>query len=244
MTSSSETPGTRPQPSGSRSRSRGTARAARPFTPAAGRFAPISLYDPVAALIRERLWRGLLAMHVAPRPAEVIVDVGCGTGSQALLLHRVEPAARVIGIDPDPGVLAVARRKARVAGAAVDWRQGMGDELVDVLGAGSADRAVSSLVLHQCPLPMKRAILASLHTVLRPGGRLVLADYGLQRTRLMRTAFRVVQLADGRVDTQPNADGILPSLITEAGFDQVREVEVVSTVTGSISVYVARRAGG
>ncbi|MFG2976946.1 class I SAM-dependent methyltransferase [Streptomyces sp. NPDC048331] len=234
MTPTSETPGTRLQPP----------RTARAFTPAAGRFAPTSLYDPVAALIRERLWRGLLAMHVAPRPAEVIVDVGCGTGSQALLLQRIEPAARVVGIDPDPRILTVARRKARVAGASVDWLQGMGDDLVDVLGAGSADTAVSSLVLHQCPLPMKRAILAGLHTVLRPGGRLVLADYGLQRTRLMRTAFRVVQLADGRADTQPNADGILPSLIAEAGFDQVREAEVVSTVTGSISVYVARRAGG
>ncbi|MFG2488513.1 class I SAM-dependent methyltransferase [Streptomyces virginiae] len=119
MTPSSETPGTRLQPSGSRPRD--TARTARTFTPAAGRFAPTSLYDPVAALIRERLWRGLPAMHVAPRPAEVIVDVGCGTGSQALLLHRIEPAARIIGIDPDPRILAVARRKARVAGASIDW---------------------------------------------------------------------------------------------------------------------------
>ncbi|MER6257062.1 methyltransferase domain-containing protein [Streptomyces sp. NPDC001584] len=256
MTLSSETPGPRRQtsvpsvPSAaavlSGARSRDTAHPARAFTPAAGRFAPTGLYDPVAALVRERLWRGLLAMHVAPRPGEVIVDVGCGTGSQALLLHRVEPAAHVIGIDPDPRILTVARRKAEGAGAgtAIDWRQGMGDELAGTLGAGSADTAVSSLVLHQCPLPMKRAILAALHTVLRPGGRLVLADYGLQRTRLMRTAFRVVQLADGRADTQPNADGILPSLITEAGFDGVREAEVVSTVTGSISVYVARRAGG
>ncbi|MFG2233889.1 class I SAM-dependent methyltransferase [Streptomyces sp. NPDC048723] len=251
MTLSRETPGPRRQPSvplapavPSGSRPRDTAHPARSFTPAAGRFAPTSLYDPVAALVRERLWRGLLAMHVAPRPEEVIVDVGCGTGSQALLLHRIEPAAHIFGIDPDPRILAVARRKARAAGAAVDWRQGMGDELADTLGAGSADTAVSSLVLHQCPLPMKRAILAALYTVLRPGGRLVLADYGLQRTRLMRTAFRVVQLADGRADTQPNADGILPSLITEAGFDRVREAEVVSTVTGSISVYVARRAGG
>ncbi|MFG2623031.1 class I SAM-dependent methyltransferase [Streptomyces sp. NPDC048507] len=222
----------------------GAAPGSRPFTPAAGRFAPTGLYDPVAALLRERLWRGVFAMHVAPRPGEVIVDVGCGTGSQSLLLHRIEPAARVIGVDPDPRVLAVARRKARAAGASVEWRRGMGDEVADLLGAGSADTAVSSLVLHQCPLAMKRAVLADLHTLLRPGGRLVLADYGLQRTRLMRAAFRVVQLADGRSDTQPNADGILPSLITAAGFDGVRKAEVVSTVTGSISVYVARRAGG
>ncbi|QES52976.1 SAM-dependent methyltransferase [Streptomyces venezuelae] len=256
MTSSSETPGPLRQASAPAVPARpavpaapagfrpgDTARPPRAFTPAAGRFAPTSFYDPVAALVRERLWRGLLAMHVAPRPEEVIVDVGCGTGSQALLLHDIEPAAHIVGIDPDPRILAVARRKARSTGAAVDWRQGMGDEVAELLGAGSADTAVSSLVLHQCPLPMKRAILAALHTVLRPGGRLVLADYGLQRTRLMRTAFRVVQFADGRADTQPNADGILPSLVTEAGFDRVREAEVVSTVTGSISVYVARRAG-
>lgn len=50
-------------------------------------------------------------MHGAPRPGDVIVDVGCGTGSTALLLSRVEPGARIVGADPDEQVLAVARRK-------------------------------------------------------------------------------------------------------------------------------------
>ncbi|HWD77729.1 MAG TPA: hypothetical protein VG497_02580 [Kribbella sp.] len=71
----------------------------------------------------------------------------------------------------------------------------------------------------------------------------VLADYGLQRTWLMRAAFRVVQFVDGRADTQPNADGILPELIAAAGFSAVREVHVVPTVTGSISVLTAYREG-
>ncbi|TDV57664.1 class I SAM-dependent methyltransferase [Actinophytocola oryzae] len=209
------------------------------FTPATGRFVPTRLYDSVAALMRERLWRGLVAMHVAPQPDDVIVDVGCGTGSLALLLHRVRPRARVVGVDPDPEILAMARRKA--GDAAVEWRVGMGDELTAVVGAGSASVVVSSLVLHQCPMAMKRAVLASMYAALRPGGRLVLADYGLQRTPLMRLAFGVVRLADGRVDTQPNADGVLPALIAEAGFLDVREVEVVPTVSGSISVYTACR---
>ncbi|MBB5079089.1 class I SAM-dependent methyltransferase [Nonomuraea endophytica] len=213
----------------------------RAFTPALGRLAPTRLYDAAAALTRERLWRGLLAMHAAPRPGDVIVDVGCGTGSLALLLNRVEPRARLIGVDPDPDALAIARRKAAAAGAELDWRTAMGDALTDIVEAGSASTAVSSLVLHQCPVAMKRAVLASMFAVLRPGGRLVLADYGLQRTPLMRTAFRLVQLADGRADTQPNADGILPELMARAGFLDVREAEVVSTITGSISVYVARR---
>ncbi|QWF78906.1 class I SAM-dependent methyltransferase [Amycolatopsis sp. CA-230715] len=207
----------------------------RAFTPATGRFLPTCFFDSVAALTRERLWRALVVMHVAPRPGDVLVDVGCGTGSLALLLRHTEPGTRIIGVDPDPGVLAIARRKD--ANAAVEWRVGMGDERVPV----EADAVVSSLVLHQCPMAMKRAVLASMFAALRPGGRLVIADYGKQRTALMRWGFRVVQLADGKADTQPNADGVLPRLIAEAGFAEVREAEVVPTVTGSISVYTARR---
>lgn len=211
----------------------------RTFTPAAGRFAPTGVYDFVISLTRERLWRGLLAMHTVPRPGDVIVDVGCGTGSQAALLHRTEPGATVIGVDPDPEVLAVAARKS----GGPQWRRGMGDELAGLLGEGTATTIVSSLVLHQCPVPMKRAILAAMHAVLRPGGKVVIADFGRQRTALMKLAFCVVQLADGRRDTQPNADGILPRLMVEAGFVDVREAEVVPTVNGSISIYVGRRSG-
>ncbi|MBV8173809.1 MAG: hypothetical protein JO151_04490 [Verrucomicrobia bacterium] len=44
-------------------------------------------------------------------------------------------------------------------------------------------------------------------------GELHIADYGLQRTPLMRSLFRIVQYIDGFEDTQPNADGILPTLM-------------------------------
>lgn len=211
------------------------------FTPALGRFAPARFYDHVIALTRERLWRALAAMYVAPRPGDVIVDVGCGTGSLALLLARVEPRARIVGVDPDPDVLALARRKAHAADARVRWQAGMGDAVAELLGAGSVNTVVSSLVFHQCPVPVKRAVLASISAVLRPGGKLVVADYGRQRTWLMRLAFQTVQFADGKEDTQPNADGALPGLMSDAGFRDVREAEVVPTVTGSISVYVACR---
>ncbi|MGW0854424.1 class I SAM-dependent methyltransferase [Streptomyces sp. NPDC002690] len=221
----------------------------REFTPALGRFAPTRFYDPVVAtLTREPVWRRLVVAGVAPGPRDVVVDVGCGTGSLALLLSAAQPAARIIGVDPDPQVLAIARHKAEGAqtgsGAGPEWREGMGDALPEALGAvaGSVDTVVSSLVLHQCPMEMKRAILASVHAVLRPGGRLVIADYGLQRTRAMRLAFRSVQYADGRRDTQPNADGVLPDLMAGAGFADVEEAHVLPTVTGSISVYTARRA--
>lgn len=214
------------------------------FTPALGRLAPTRLlgagfFDTVVAMTRERLWRGLTVMHLAPRPGDAILDVGCGTGSLALLVARVEPQATVTGLDPDPKILAVARGKD--ADARVRWLTGMGDALVDSVGAESMDAVTSSLVLHQCPMGVKRAILASMFAVLRPGGRLVIADFGLQRTPLMRLAFRFVQFADGKTDTQPNADGVLPELISAAGFVDVREAEVIATVNGTISIYTARK---
>ncbi|MEV5572178.1 class I SAM-dependent methyltransferase [Spirillospora sp. NPDC052269] len=217
--------------------------AEKTFTPALGRFAPARFFDPVVALTRERLWRALAVMHVAARPGEVVVDVGCGTGATALLVSRTEPRARVVAVDPDESVLAIARRKAVDASAEVRWELGMGDALPELVGAGVADAVVSTLVLHQVPLEGKRAVLAAMWAVLRPGGRVVIADYGLQRTRLMRLGFRLVQFADGVEDTRPNAEGVLPELMVEAGFGGVREVEVVSTVTGSVSVYVGVRGG-
>jgi len=42
------------------------------FTPALGRFAPTRFYDHVVALTRERLWRALAAMYVAPRFSRIL----------------------------------------------------------------------------------------------------------------------------------------------------------------------------
>lgn len=48
-------------------------------------------------------------------------------------------------------------------------------------------------------------------------------------------------LIDFLRDTQPNADGILPLLMKEAGFEQVEETDVVPTLTSSLSLYRATK---
>lgn len=212
------------------------------FVPALGRSELTGLYDRVIALMtRERRWRRDLLALAAPIAGETILDVGCGTGTFAVMLKREAPAAHVIGVDPDPAVLEIARSKGEAAGLAVDWRRGLGDALLSVTRRASVDKVVSSLVLHQCPLPVKRSILGAARDVLRPGGALLIADYGLQRTFFMRLLFRQVQALDGFDKTQPNADGVLPHLMREAGFEKVEEVRVIPTPTGSISIYRAER---
>lgn len=185
---------------------------------------------------RESRWRCATLGALAPGAGETIVDVGCGTGTFAVMLKAACPGADVVGLDPDEQALGIARAKAAAAGVDVRWRRGFGRDV-----EGPVDAVVSSLMFHQMPLAEKRRSLAAMHAAIRPGGRLVVTDYGEQRGP-MRLLFRLtIQRLDGTADTQPNADGILPVLIREAGFTGLRSVASVPTVTGSIAVMAAER---
>jgi hypothetical protein len=81
---------------------------------------------------------------------------------------------------------------------------------------------MSSLVFHQVPLEEKRAGLAAIHETLTSGGSLHFAYYGLQRTPKMRKRFRIVQKGDGSDNTEPDAQGVLPELMADLGFDKCR----------------------
>ena len=212
------------------------------FVPALGKSSLTGSYDRVVAVMsRERRWRSALLDLIAASDDDSIVDFGAGTGTLCIGLKRRAPACRLVGVDPDPEVLAIARAKAEALGLTIEWHQAMGDQAGAFVADGSASKAVSSLVLHHCDLPMKQDILRAMARALRPGGRLFIADYGRQRTLWMRAAFLLVQAFDGCKTTGQNARGILPQLIADAGFTEVAERLVVATPTGSISLYTARK---
>lgn len=211
------------------------------FTPALGYHWLTPVYDTaIRVLTREATWRRRLVNEIALKPGQRLLDVGCGTGSLAVMLADSQPTAAIHGLDPDPLVLARAAKKASTTGTAVAWHTGfLSDDFIEV--HGPFDVVTSSLVLHQVAKDEKARMILAMKSALAPAGKLVIADYGLQRTRAMRIFFRVtVQALDGVADTQPNADNILPSLMKSAGFASVAETAVVSTPTGSISIYVAR----
>lgn len=213
------------------------------FTPAAGHAALTPLYDlSIGLLTREEIWRSALLKQVAPTDADRVLDVGCGTGSLAIRMKLLSPKTEVHGIDPDSEILRRAQIKAAKKGADISFHQGF---LVptSVSELGCFTKVVSSLVFHQTPFVEKKNILYSITKMLELNGKLCIADYGLQRTALMKAMFRrTIQVIDGYEDTQPNAEGCLPKLMEEVGFINVSEVQVIPTITGSISVYVASMA--
>ncbi|KTE20514.1 hypothetical protein ATE67_09670 [Sphingopyxis sp. H050] len=210
------------------------------FTPAAGRFLPTSAYDRLLALLtREATWRAKLLEALAPQPGECILDVGCGTGSFAIRVKQSEPNARIVGIDPDPEARSIAAAKAQAAGVEIEWLPGFAH---DAANFGQFDKVVSSLVFHQVPIEEKRAGLAAMFKATKLGGLVLVADYAEQRSWLMRQAFKIVQSADGRTNTQPNADGFMERELMRICGKPLDAVWGLDTPTGRISIFSAIRA--
>ncbi len=200
------------------------------------------LYDLlVAVLARESRWRPALLQQIDPKAEDSIADIGCGTGTLLALIGRTARPAVLIGMDPDQAILERARQKVAKAGVRAEFQVGYARDAAALLDGRQINKIASSLVFHQVPMPEKRAGLAAMCTALVPGGELHVADYGLHRTVLMRTLFRIVGAGDGYENTEPNARGVLPELMREVGLCSVEETAVIPTPTGSISPYRAER---
>lgn len=178
------------------------------------------LYDPIlATAMREGRWRWEMLRRLEselPQRATV-VDIGCGTGTFALALKERRPDARIVGVDGDEEILALARAKA--GASEIEWREGLAQEAP--VESGSADLVTISLVLHHLLPEDKRRALAEARRILKPTGRLHVADWGRPSDPLMSAAFFVAQAIDGFDRTADHRAGRLPAFIAGAGFGSV-----------------------
>jgi len=197
--------------------------------------------DPVVALDRERLdqvkrqraaaaeayfrtnaphWDHIRSLHIderdveaalvallADEPIDDLLDIGTGTGRVLeVMAPRVE---RALGVDLSREMLAVARVNLERAGARnCAIRQG---DMYQLPAPGASfDAVVIHQVLHYAERP-DRAI-AEAARVLRPGGRLVIADFAPHELEFLRTehAHRRLGFADGEIMEFCRAAGLSP----------------------------------
>ena len=107
-------------------------------------------------------------------PGQVVLDLGCGAGTDLLVAAQmVGPEGRAIGVDMTPAMLERARQSAAAMGLAnVELHESLIESLP--LPDESVDVVISNGVIDL--VPDKDAVFSELDRVLRPGGRLQLAD--------------------------------------------------------------------
>lgn len=199
-----------------------------------------AIYDPLVALTtRERTFKNRLLSQAATQPGMRVLDLGCGTGTLAVQLKQRTPAAVIVGLDGDPDVLAIARRKAIRRGLAVEFQHGLSYELP--FSEGTFDRVLSSLFFHHLLPAQKRRTLAEVFRVLCPGGELHVADWGRPSGWMMRVLSYSIQLLDGFANTADHIEGRLPQYYREAGFEAVELRSELPTPYGTMALYSARR---
>lgn len=208
------------------------------FVPALGFDWLTPLYDPLIRFaMREDEVKQRLVDQARIQPGMTVLDLGCGTGTLALLVKRSHPTARVVGLDVDPKVLEIARRKLAGANADVELREGRIEEAD--LEPGSLDRVLTTLVLHHMTTEEKLAALGAARRALRPGGELHVADFGPPGSALMWLLSLPVRLFDGSNRTTPNFAGKLPEIIAQAGFRDVMERGSAATPFGTLVFWSA-----
>ena len=169
---------------------------------------------------------GNLARSVARRSVQLladqvgaILDVGCGTGIVASKLSRRGAHRITIGLDASHDMLTIAAKRIKRTTSLAHIVRGEGEALP--FRDNSFECVVSLLVLHHLPADVKDAALAEMMRVLRPSGRLYVADFGVPANligRLLAAALRRHAHA-----AQQFTAGVTP-LLARAGFVDVQNM--------------------
>jgi ubiquinone/menaquinone biosynthesis C-methylase UbiE len=147
---------------------------------------------------------------------EQVLDVGCGTGTLAMEVQsRVGATGRVAGVDPGAQQIARARAKAARRNLPIEFQIGVIELLA--FPDQTFDVVFSSLMMHHLPAPLKRQGVAEIARVLKPGGRLIIADFKRKQERQGQAA---------RFHAGGSSMQDLAALVKEAGFSQVETEEM------------------
>jgi ubiquinone/menaquinone biosynthesis C-methylase UbiE len=198
----------------------------------------------VCTLGQERKLRQWTLDLAGLQPGNVILDVGCGTGTLLLAAaERVGPSGALHGLEPSPEMASHARYKADTHRAPLQIVEGSADRLP--YPRASFDAVFSTLMFHHLPRSMQVGAIREMRRVLRPGGRAVTVDW--QRPQSFARAitspmFLVYLLHHFRPSLSPLDEPGIESLMSEFGFEDIARGSFGAG--GAVGAVVARLASG
>lgn len=210
------------------------------YIPAAGHDWLAPLYDPLQrVLMREAVIKRRLVAEAQLQDGQRVLDLGCGTGTLAILIKQLHPGITVVGLDADGRILEQARNKATRAGIHLDLERGMAFALPHADAV--FDRVVSSLVLHHLTTENKQRALQEVWRVTRPAGAIAMVDFGPPTNGPTRVAALLLRHFEEVAD---NLRGLVPQMLRDAGFQAVAARARYSTVFGTVVVYTGSKPDG
>lgn len=166
-------------------------------------------YDWLVTMVtfgRERSFRERLLAPAHLALGESVLDIGCGTGTLAVVAKGRVGTGAVVGIDASPEMIARARRKA--AKARVDVAFDVAHAQALPFPDAQFDVVLSTVMLHHLPRAGREDAVREVRRVLKPGGRFLAVDFAKSSGKGLLAHLH----KHGRVDPRD-----LIALVTQAG---------------------------
>jgi ubiquinone/menaquinone biosynthesis C-methylase UbiE len=142
-------------------------------------------YDPITQYVlppNETWVRQGLIDAIGGQPRRIL-DLGCGTGTTTLMLKQAFPEAEVMGLDLSPYMLVMADFKAKKAQLDIQWLHRNAEETG--FSPASFDLVTASLLFHETPPAVSKAILRESFRLLKAGGQVLILDGNQKTLRLV-----------------------------------------------------------
>jgi ubiquinone/menaquinone biosynthesis C-methylase UbiE len=163
-------------------------------------------------IVRDVRYKTLLIDQADVKPGQHVLDLGCGTGTLAIMVKQTQPAAEVYGLDADPEMLQVAKHKSGEQNAPVKFDTGFTNELP--YPDATFDRVMSSIMIHHLKTPDKLKTAKEIFRVLKPGGQLHIIDFGKPTTLYGKMLGPFLHKFE---EANDNIDGKLPEIFGAPG---------------------------